>query len=83
MTTKHPQLFEWHNWYKSHQDEIATQYGGRYIVIADNSVVADFTTEDAALNETLKDRKMGTFLLKLCLPAANEPVKKFRNVFFP
>jgi len=56
MTTKHPQLFEWHNWYKSHQDEIATQYGGRYIVIADNFIVADFKTEDTALNETLKDR---------------------------
>jgi hypothetical protein len=46
-------------------------------------VVADIETEDAALNETKQKRKMGTFLLKLCVPAADEPVKKFRNVFFP
>lgn len=66
------ELLNSHKWYQDHREEMVSKYRGRYVVIADSAVVGIYAAEDEALRETLKTRKLGTFLVKLCVPADEE-----------
>lgn len=70
-------------YFLEHQDELVKQYNGRFIVIIDDKVVGDFSTEAEAYIETSKTRKPGTFLIQHCLPGkvAYKQTFGFRVVF--
>lgn len=51
-------------YYLENRDELISRYGSRYIVIKGCRVVGAYDTEDEALEETLKDHEMGTFIMR-------------------
>jgi hypothetical protein len=51
-----------------HQDELVKKYNGRFIVIKDEAVIGDYSTNLEAYNETSKTHPVGTFLIQHCLP---------------
>ena len=62
------------HWYLKHQDEVAARHKGRYIAVADCSVAGVYDDMMEAIAATRKKHALGTFLVRLCLPAAEEEV---------
>jgi hypothetical protein len=56
-------LFEY---YLKNQQSLVSRYDGRYIVIRDDSVVADFDNEQEALFYAKKNFEPGTFIVQRC-----------------
>lgn len=52
------------DYYKKHQDELATKYAGKFIVIVNNEVVGAYNTEIDAVQESLKQYHLGDFLVQ-------------------
>ena len=61
MTSSLQRDFEF---YLSHQDEMVEKYDGQYIVIKDGAVLGAYDNELAAVTETQKSHKLGTFLVQ-------------------
>jgi hypothetical protein len=55
-------------WYKIHEEELLKQYLGRYLVIKDEMIIADYGTKALAWQETIKSHKPGTFIIHHCIP---------------
>lgn len=51
-------------YYKSHQEELVAKYRGRFVVIRDQKVIGDYSSELEALTESKKNYEMGTFLIQ-------------------
>lgn len=65
---KYP-TFKEYLWYEAHEAEIIQRYFGRFVVVAGNEVVGDYGSLALALQETLKQRKPGDFIIQHALPA--------------
>lgn len=52
------------DWYIAHQDEIVTQYDGRYVVVRDCKVIGAYNDQSSAIAETTKTYPLGTFLVQ-------------------
>jgi hypothetical protein len=74
----HPLQEEFH-WYLSNQSELVKRYRGRYLVIAEQNVIADYNTIGDAYRVTTKTRNAGTFIIKFCIPAEEERPLVIRN----
>jgi len=66
-------------YYIDNQEELVKKYNGKFIVIKDNSVLGAYSSEAAAYNETLKNHKLGTFLIQLCLPGKESHTVTFHS----
>ena len=51
--------------YLDHQNEMVGKYDGKYIVIKDGEVLGAYDDELAAIIQTQKSHKLGTFLVQL------------------
>ena len=54
------------NYYLEHQEKLVEKYNGKYIVIKNFSVIGSFDTEIEAIEKTIKEHKLGTFLVQKC-----------------
>jgi hypothetical protein len=61
MTNPLQKEFEY---YIAHQDEMVAKYDGKFIVLKDGEVLGAYDNELAAINETQKTHKLGTFLVQ-------------------
>ena len=69
--------------FKSHIDELITRYDGRFIVIKDESIIADYSTFDEAYNNTIKTEELGTFLIQQCVNLEDDAARfAWHNVSF-
>jgi hypothetical protein len=50
--------------YKAHKDELRAEFAGKRVVIADNTVLGVYETDREALQETVKTRPRGSFMVK-------------------
>lgn len=50
--------------YIDHQDEMVEKYDGKFIAIKDGKVLGAYDDELAAITETQKTHKLGTFLVQ-------------------
>lgn len=57
-------LKEAFDYYKKHQDELVAKYAGKFIVIVKDEVVGVYNTEMDAIQESLKQYKLGDFLVQ-------------------
>ena len=55
-------------WYLEHQDELVKVYKGKFLVIKDDKVIGDYTSEWEAFEQASKNQKPGTFLIQKCEP---------------
>ena len=51
-------------YYLDHQDEMVEKYNGKYIVIKNGQVIGVYDDQFAAVSETQKHHKLGTFLVQ-------------------
>ena len=54
------------NWYLAHQEELVKEYNGRVLVIIGEKVVDNYDNYDNAFWGSVKNHKLGTFLLMEC-----------------
>ena len=65
MTTRHLKPLEKEfNYYLKNRDRLMGEHGSMYIVIKTDQVIGAYETQDEALEETLKDHALGTFLMR-------------------
>ena len=50
------------DYYLNHHQELASQFDGKVIVIKDRKVIGSYASAWAAVKETAKSHKIGTFL---------------------
>lgn len=53
-------------YYLSHQQDLATRYGGQFIVIKGEDVLGAYPTQDEAILKTVPEHPLGTFLVQFC-----------------
>jgi len=68
-------------YYLEHQEEFVKKYYGRYIIIKDQKVIGDATSEIEAIlyaKNTL-NLQLGTFLVQECLPGKENYTAVFHS----
>ncbi len=71
-------------YYLAHQPELVEKYNGRFIVIKDQTVIGDYDDQIAAVRETSKKHKLGTFLVQKVSPGNLDYTQTFHSrVAFP
>jgi hypothetical protein len=68
-------------YYLEHQSELAKKHFSRYIIIKDEKIYGDFSTEIEAVISAKNDLKfeLGTFLVQHCLPGVENYTQFFHS----
>ena len=66
-------------WYIKHQDELVERYQGRIIVIKGAKVIGDYDDISAAVTETSKTEKPGTFFVQKCEPGTESYTETYHS----
>lgn len=53
-------------YFLEHQQELASKYNGKYIVIVGDNVVGTYDTNEDAYEDSLKRYNLGEFLIQEC-----------------
>ena len=61
-----------YTYFKDNLDKLIEQYGGRFVVIKDAAIVADYSSFDEAYTNTIKTEALGTFLIQQCVNQEND-----------
>ena len=67
------------NYYLEHQEELVEKYNGKYIVIKNCRVIGSFDTEIEAIEKTVKEHKLGTFLVQKCEPGSESYTQTYHS----
>lgn len=73
------QLEKEFKYYLAHQNELAKQYNGKFIVIKDCQVIGTYNSEFEAITETAKQNELGTFLVQKCEPGTNSYLHMYHS----
>lgn len=68
------------NYYLDNQDELVKKYNGKFIVIKNQKVIGDYSTELEAIKKTSQKEKLGTFLIQKCEPGVDSYSQMFYSV---
>lgn len=66
-------------WYDAHKEQILKDYPGRFVVIYANKIIGHFGSIAAALDETLKHKEPGTFIIQHAIPSNSKSLPRLRN----
>ena len=66
-------------YYLDNQKQLVKEYLNKYIVIKNNTIIGAYDSEMDAYNETLKNHKLGTFLIQHCLPGEESHTTTFHS----
>lgn len=66
-------------YYLDHQEELIKKYKGRFIVIRNDEVIGDYSTEQEAYEKSKIIYKVGTFLIQLCSPGKSDYTSTFHS----
>ena len=70
-------------YYLDNQDTLVRQHKGKFVVIKDKQVIGIYSTEKEALQETMKEHELGTFLVHLAEAGEENTSQTFHSrVFF-
>ena len=53
-------------YYLAHQAELAREHEGKFLVIKDQNVIGVYDDEPQAMNNTLQEHELGSFLVQKC-----------------
>lgn len=67
------------SWYIAHQDELVQKYNGRFVVIKDEQVIADYADEQTAVFQSQKSHPLGTFLVQKVEPGPGAYTQTFHS----
>lgn len=66
-------------YYLDHQDELVEQFNGKFIVIKGQEVLGAYDAELEAIQKTVKDHALGTFLVQKCEPGEESYTQTFHS----
>jgi len=66
-------------YYKDHQKELVEKYKGKYITIKDQKILGTYKTITEAYELTLKEHKLGTFIIQFVEPGKNSYTRTFHS----
>ncbi|MGD1047611.1 MAG: DUF5678 domain-containing protein [Candidatus Krumholzibacteriaceae bacterium] len=66
-----PNLKKEFEFFLKNHDNLLKEYQGQYIVIKDEKVIGAFASEAQAIEETVKQHPLGSFLVQKCEPGEN------------
>lgn len=66
-------------YYLDHQDELVKQYGGKYIVIKGGAVLGAYDSELQAVQSTVAQHPLGTFLVQKCEPGDQSHTQTYHS----
>ncbi len=67
------------DYFLKNQTQLVEKYLGKFIVIKDETVIGSYDDETAAIWETAKTHKLGTFLVQECLPGKDVYTRTFHS----
>jgi len=65
------------NWFLSNQKELFKIYPNKFIVIVGSEVVGKYDSEAEAYAESIKTRKLGSFLIQFCAENQSDIIQTF------
>ena len=66
-------------YYLDNQDELVKKYNGRFIVIVGEEVVGNYESYEQGLFESMKQHKLGTFLIQECTEGEEAYTQTFHS----
>lgn len=66
-------------YYLDNQDQIVTEYNGKYVVIVGEKVVNAFDSLEEAYSKSLEEYEEGKFLIQLCTPGEEAYTATFHS----
>jgi len=66
-------------YYVAHQEELTAKHRGKFVVIKGQKVIGVFNDELEAVTEAQKKNELGTFLVQLCEPGAENHTQAFHS----
>jgi len=66
-------------YYLDNQDELVKKYNGKFIVIKNQKVIGNYSTELEAIKKTSQKEKLGTFLIQKCEPGVDSYSQMFHS----
>lgn len=67
------------DFYKAHQAELVSEYNGKYLVIKDQAVVGVYGTREEAIQESMEQYALGTFLVQYVQSGISNHTQTFRS----
>ncbi|MEA3397937.1 MAG: hypothetical protein U9R05_10790 [Chloroflexota bacterium] len=67
------------NYYLDNQSDLLKKYEGKFLVIKGAEVIGTYDTELESLEETVKEHKLGTFLIQHCTPGADNYTQTYHS----
>ena len=66
-------------YYVEHQDELVEKYNGKFVVIKGCNVIAAFDSELEAIEKTVEQYELGTFLVQKCEPGSESYTQTYHS----
>ena len=73
------QLEKEFDYYLANQTKLVDQFGGRVLVIKDQSVIGDYESEIEALMASADHHDLGSFLIQRCEPGDGSYVQTYHS----
>ena len=74
-----PMLEKEFQYFIDNQNELLKKYNGRFIAIVGEQVVGDYDSFDQAIDETMKEHELGTFLIQECTEGEKAYTQTFHS----
>lgn len=66
-------------YYLDHQDELVEKYNGKVLVIKGQKVIGVYDSDLQAVEQTIKEYPLGTFLVQKCEPGQESYTQTFHS----
>ena len=66
-----------YEYYQENKQELLQRYLDKFVVIKDNSVIGSYDSKEEALSNTIKEHKLGTFLIQKVSANDEEATTRF------
>lgn len=67
------------DFFLNNQNELVKKYNNQYLVIVNQVVVGAYNSFEEALKESIKDHKIGTFLIQKCTSGVSAYTQTFHS----
>lgn len=74
-----PMLEKEFQYYLDNQEILLKKFQGRFIVIKNEKVIGDYSTEIDALMVTQENHEVGTFLIQKCTPGETDYTETYHS----
>lgn len=68
-----------YQYFAENRATLLKQYRSKFIVIKGNKIIGSYDSEAQAYADTIKNHKLGSFLIQLCLPDKELPPQVFHS----